>query len=424
MQRDIVVIDQEIDQETALVVAAPAWLQQSAEPDPATPFGSLYAESYGHHQRHTWQGLWDEAVERWLHSGRRRSDNTRRSYRHAVMEFKAFLRERCAVYHLWQINDRIVQDWLLYMQNEQGHAARTIGQRLAALSSLYTYCCNTKTLLNGREISLFVDAYGSTRGNPFLGSGVERPRVEQFSDVTGVPNEAYAWIIADLRSRKPTAANLRNLALMLMFGLNGWRNQEVISMKWGKINPNSQQKGQWTYRWTGKARNGEEEKRSLPSPNYDAIVAFLKASGRWNPGGPGHIQDDDYIWQPVRSHGCANFTNAAVTPQQNRHITQSTVNEILTSLLRRYYLHAARTAGLDEQAARAYAGEQAARYTIHSLRHMFAWNLYEASGHDIHFVSQKVGHKDISTTQIYLQHLKEPKDDHSALVAKQLGLSI
>jgi site-specific recombinase XerD len=54
---------------------------------------------------------------------------------------------------------------------------------------------------------------------------------------------------------------------------------------------------------------------------------------------------------------------------------------------------------------------------------MFAWELYEASGHNIHMVSTKLGHKSIATTQIYLQHLKEPCDDHSDLLARQLGLT-
>lgn len=401
------------------------WLINT-EPDASLPFGCLYASTYGAHQRMDWQGLWDEAVERWLHSGRRRSENTRRAYRRAVMEFRTYLREQHALYHLWQINDHTVQGWVAYMQTVQDLGKATVGARLAALSSLYNYAMNTKTILNGREISLFIDAYGSTRGNPFLGSSVERPHVEQFSDVTAVPNDAYSWIIFDLRQRQPTAANLRNLALLLAFGLNGWRNEEVIAMTWGKINPNSQRKGEYTYKWTGKARDGEIEKRSLPVPIYDAIVAYLTADGRWNPGGPGHIDDDDYIWKPVRVHGCANFRNVLDGDDLdgNRHITQSTCNGILNTCLRRYYRLAARNVGLDAAGAESYAVDKASRYSIHSLRHMFAWNLYEASGHDIHFVSKKVGHKSIATTQIYLQHLKEPVDDHSDLVARQLGLQL
>lgn len=434
MSRDLdpitIDIDTDYDQDeaTAITIAprpsplTPAWLTNT-EPDPSTPFGALYAETYGHHQRQTWQGFWDEAVERWLHSGRRRSENTRRAYRHSILQFRAWLRDRHALYHLWQINDRIAQDWLTYMRDECAYKPATIGNRIAAVSSLYTYCANTRTILGGREISLLIDAYGNTRGNPFQGATIERPKVEQYSGVTGVPTEAFAWIIADLRNRKPSAGNLRNLAILLMFGLNGWRNQEVLSMKWGKINPNHQHKGEWTYRWTGKARDGAEEKRSLPAANYDAIVAYLRADGRWNPGADGHIQDDDYIWRPVRTHGAANFANTGALAT-NRHITQSTINEILTSLLRRYYLHTARAAGLDRAAASHYANEQAAKYSIHSLRHMFAWTLHKASGNNIKMVQEKLGHHDVSTTMRYLEHLEEPVDDHSGLIARQLGLAI
>lgn len=421
------VLDDLAADSTALVVSAPAvgglpWLAVNVEPDASLPFGALYAHSYGEHQRQMWAGLWEEAIERWLHSGRRRSENTRRAYRFAVLEFRRYLRERHAVYGMWQVDDHIVQAWLGDMQAE-GLAKRTIATRLAALSSLYQFCSSTKAMMGGREVSLFVDAYGSTRMNPFAGSAVERPKVEQFSDVIGVPNEAYSWIIEDLRSRTPSAANLRNLALLLAFGLNGWRNEEVISMTWGKIAPNSQRKGEFTYRWTGKARDGAEEKRSLPKPIYDAIVAYLKADGRWNPGGADHIQDDEYIWKPVRVHGCANFGNVRRLAE-NRHITQSTCNGILNSALRRYFRQAAERAGLDSAAAREYAATEAGRYSIHSLRHMFAWNVYKGSGNDIYLASKLLGHKSLNTTRVYLEHLQEPADLHSALVAKQLGLSL
>ncbi len=55
---------------------------------------------------------------------------------------------------------------------------------------------------------------------------------------------------------------------------------------------------------------------------------------------------------------------------------------------------------------------------------MFAWELYNATSHDIDFVSQEAGPKSIATDAIYLQHLQEPVDDHSDLLARQLGLSL
>lgn len=417
---------------TAIVVAEPeiltgmtlpSWAAEN-EPDSRAPFADLYSTRLGQHTRALWQGAWEEAQERWLNSGRRRSEHTRRTYRAAVLQFRAYSLEQLGVMHLWQVTDYHVQQWINHL-SQKGMSKRTIAARLAACSSFYDYCAGTAAMLNGREISLFIDAYGSTRQNPFTARTIARPKIEQFSDATQVDPVAYRWIIKDLQDRNVERAcseNLRNLALMLTFGLNGWRNEEVLSMTWGKVAENQQHPGQYTYRWTGKARNGEEEKRPLPAATYNAIVAYLKYDGRWNPGCAGHIGDDEYIWQPLRTAGCANFANVDRLGA-NRHITQSTANGILQSLLRRYYVTVARKQGLDKSAARDWATKKAAQYSIHSLRHMFAWELYEASGHNIHMVSTKLGHKSIATTQIYLQHLKEPVDDHSDLLARQLGLT-
>lgn len=385
-------------------------------PDNA-PFGFLYRDDIGagYHHRQAFEGAWEQAIERWLTSGRRRSENTRRSYRLSVMIFKHYLRESQGIYHLWEVSDIHCQMWIASMLAD-GKGKRTVGARIAAVSSLYNYAIHTKALLHGREVSLFVDAWGSTRGNPFLGAAVERPKIDQFSEAVAVPGEAYTWIVQDLRSRKQTTGNLRNLALMLMFGLNGWRNTEVISMTWGKLQENTQKPGQYTYKWTGKARDGAEEKRPIPAAVYNAIAAYLKAEGRW-----GKLSEGDYIWQPLRTHGCENFGVGKV--DANRHIEQSTANEILRGLLRRYYKRIALTAGLSPADAAGYAEEHAAQFSIHSLRHMFAWELYQGSNHDIEFVSKKLGHKSIATTQVYLQHLQEPVDDHSDLLARQLGLS-
>jgi len=416
----------DIDPSTGLILAGqPITVSDwaSNDPDPSLPFADLYATRYGAHTRAMWQGAWEAALEQWLNSGRRRSDHTRRAYRFSVLAFRQFTLDQ-GIMHLWQVTDRAVQSWITHLADAE-LSKRTIAARLAALSSFYDYCIGTAALINGREVSLFIDAFGTTRQNPFLARTIARPKIDQFSDATQVPADAYRWIIDDLRSRnedRPCAENLRNLALMLTIGFSGWRNAEVLGMTWGKIAENRQRQGEYTYRWTGKARDGAEERRPLPALTYDAIVAYLKFEGRWDPGGPNHIADDDYIWRPLRTFGCANFANVDGLGA-NRHITQSTANGILQSLLRRYYQSTARIAGLDRTAARTYAAKKAAQYSIHSLRHMFAWELYEASGHNIHMVSTKLGHKSISTTQIYLQHLKEPVDDHSDLLARQLGLS-
>ena len=41
------------------------------------------------------------------------------------------------------------------------------------------------------------------------------------------------------------------------------------------------------------------------------------------------------------------------------------------------------------------------RYSIHSLRHTYATNLYKASGYNLRLVQKQLGHSSISTTQVY-----------------------
>jgi len=41
------------------------------------------------------------------------------------------------------------------------------------------------------------------------------------------------------------------------------------------------------------------------------------------------------------------------------------------------------------------------RYSIHSLRHTHATELYKASGYNLRLVQQQLGHSNITTTSVY-----------------------
>lgn len=393
------------------------------EPDPSLPFGFLYAHTYGHHPRQLWQTAWDEAARRWLYSGRRRSEKTRRLYTESIGLWRTYLAESHAIYHLWQATDHQAAAWLHHLTTANGNAPRTVAVRAAAVSSLYLYAKSTRTLHAGREISLFIDAHGSSRDNPFSSALVSRPTIEQYSDSERIPKEAFQSIIAYLSSLKPTRSTLRNKALLLTFALTGWRAEEVLSMTWRLLAENPDHPGQYTYRWTGKARDGNYESRPLPAPAVDAIIAYLRADGRWSPGAPQHIQPEHYIFRPTTTACVANFKNVAAL-DDNRHITQSTLNDILHRLLLRHFTQHARSLGHTPAAAAIIAKQHADKYSVHSLRHMFAWNLFQAKGKDIRFVAGKLGHKNISTTMKYLKSLDKPEDDYSAELAAQLGLGL
>ena len=403
------------------VIRPVSWGAATYSESAAGPFSALYRDN-GKSDQRRWQEFWQHAEEQWLSTGRRRSEHTRRSYREALAQFRDYCLTN-GIDYLWHVTSRQVVGWIGHMEGN-GASKRTIAARLAACSSYYKHVIHTTSLWAGREVSLFVDAYGAPRSNPFDDSLVQRPRVAAFSDAKPVSVDAFKWIIDDLRSRSGPLAAVevkRNLALMLAFGFSGWRNDEVISMTWGRIQE-GRQPGTYTYQWTGKARDGEMETRALPALVYDGIVAYLKAESRWRPGKAGHIQDDDYIWRPTRTEGCANFPHVG-TLQENRHISPSSANSILRGLLRRYYRNVATQRGITGADGRQWAAERAKQYTIHGLRHLFAHELYKGSGNNIKLVSERLGHKSLSTTSVYLHSLEEPTDDFSDLLAKQYGLN-
>ena len=313
-----------------------------------------------------------------------------------------------------------VSGWLVEMRQAQLSEA-TINQRLATLSSLYKFASNTTTIISGREISLLIDAYGNTRISPFAASYIKRPQIRPYSNAVAVPAEAYSWIIYDLQQSTPTPSNLRNLALLLMFGLNGWRANEVLSMQWQYI-----QKGgkDFIYDWTGKGSHGERTKRPLPADNYIAIINYLSFAGRYHPHAinhPDHIQDDAYIWQPVTNVERNNFSRLPKNLNSNRPISRSSATGVLRRCLHRYYRKLYRRTGRVD--ANEAAIKEAKKYTLHSLRHMVAQQLYLGSNSDLKRVQELMNHKNIATTQIYLNNMANPKDDHSQILSQQLSLN-
>ena len=51
------------------------------------------------------------------------------------------------------------------------------------------------------------------------------------------------------------------------------------------------------------------------------------------------------------------------------------------------------------------------RYSIHSLRHTYATNLYKASGYNLRLVQQQLGHSSVSTTSVYSAVVSKDLDD-------------
>jgi len=375
------------------------------------PFNDLWSHNDSSaYAKNEWNRKWEAAKEQWLTKGRIRSLHTRRAYRLNLSQFMDYMADY-AIYYPWQVTATEVANWIHWMEDSGEYKKRSIAQKVASVSSYYRYCANVTEIIDGIQYSLLCQADGTPLRSPFDNAIVSRPQVISFSESKAVPPAAFQWIIQDLGDREQqTVANLRDIALLLMFGLNGWRSAEVLSMTWGKITETEEG---YTYAWTGKARDGEIEKRPLPNANFNAIVAYLKAANRH-----ADITDDSYIWTSTRQH--CNLPGKKV--RSNKPISPSTANAILYRGLFRYYKSYYRIQGLSIKEARTAAQKKASGFSIHCLRHMFARSLYEGTGNDSKKVQNMLGHKSLATTQAYLENMQTPVDDHSEIMARQLGL--
>lgn len=386
---------------------------------------AIYADEYGDMEKERWSLLWDEQRDLWL--AQQASPHTRDAYARSLREWRAFLYERFAVRYLWLVETQHCIAWAEYMKtfgstrnrSPKPLSDRTINLRLAAVSSFYQHMEDVYKMVDGQQLGLFVTSDGYPRKNPFRSRNLKRPEVPQYGESAPIPTQAMQTILRHLANkREKTIAHRRDFALLLTFYRTGYRAGSALSMRWGDIHENVRGTG-YVHYWTGKG--GKQKKKALPSAVYNAIVAYLNADGRFAPGLDHHIADEDYIWRPIRTRGVQNFANVDEL-DENRHITQSTANDILRRHLRRYYYHELRAGGLTIPQARSEAKSLALKHSLHKIRHTFAHELDEASGRDLRLVSDALDHSQLQTTMKYTESLREPDDEIGALLAAKFGL--
>ena len=377
--------------------------------DDVNPFALAYANQ----QVFELRAAWDEQRDKWLRAKGKKSDCTRRAYEAATTLFRAF-----TGLDWWLVTADHVRAWQDSME-AAGLAPATIGQRLSAVSSFYSWVIREQKLdARGNEYCLFFDAQGRTRQNPFRANNIERPAPPRKSLSRAIGPAVLVHMINDINTG--TVEGARDAALLKTFLLTGWRSDECLKLTWGDIRPNEQRPGEWICAWSGKGGKAQDD--VFPAACYHAIVAYLKRAGRWLPGHPEDIQPGDYIWQPIRDHGTHNFPNVAAASLslagrgiegEGRHISPTQANNILRKHLRR----ALRKTGLTKEEAEA----RALTYHIHNLRHTFAHNMRKAK-FDVLAISKRMHHSNIAITQRYLDSLEAPIDDYSQALQLAMGI--
>ncbi len=171
----------------------------------------------------------------------------------------------------------------------------------------------------------------------------------------------------------------RDYALLLFFVLTGHRREEVLRLKWGNLKRN----GVLSVRFLNKGGDYTSEEVNLAC--WDALVDYLRAAGRLDAMTP-----DSPLWT---AHDRSGLSTGS--PLSSHSFAKN---------LKRY----AAAAGLGA-------------IHVHQLRHTFARQVGEDEG-DLTKVQHALGHKNQSTTRVYLPRVTTKRDTFSAGIARRLGL--
>jgi site-specific recombinase XerD len=229
----------------------------------------------------------------------------------------------------------------------------TIGARVACLSSYYRFLIRMNVVAS----------------NPC--DALERPKVTQ-STPRGLSAAQVRRLLDILPS---TPVGLRDRAIILTLVMTGRRRAEVLGMTAGNISV--EDRVYYTYRGKG----GKAGKRELPQPAYDAITAWLAASGRDLEA----MAPTDSLWPDTRT---------------GRGISSGT----FYTNLRRYL----------KQAGLPMGG-------VHIFRHSAA-KLRRDAGESVEEVSRFLDHSSLAVTTTYLRRLEGQEDRSWERVADLLGV--
>lgn len=358
---------------------------------------------------------WDNARVAWLK--KRKSQNTRDSYETALSQWYMFIGadpwlvderyrapyaralEAGALIHPddlppgveptprqfrtqpWMVSSFHVNEWISWMTTLD-KAVATIGQRLAAVSSFYEHVIHDSRIdEQGIERTIFYDRTGRTRSNPFKNNNVERPEITPFGKAAPVPLEMITAMMTSINTDTPTGA--RAFAFLETCIQTGWRSAEVRRLRWSDIQQNPMYRNEWVVRWAGKG--GKEQLEAFPRKAYDAIIHYLKISGRWPV-----LDPDQHIWARMQDGHTVGLGIESDKP----YISGSQGNAILRSTLRRGLIKM----GYTKEAA----AKECRKHHLHCLRHSHAQR-YMDLYNDVYGLQKRMHHSNFNTTRIYAE---------------------
>lgn len=318
---------------------------------------------------------WLHCQADWLTAIERRSGaaNTRRAYEADLADFIAFHAAAGRPLLPWQVTPADAEAWVQHLRS-RGLSPATINRRIAALASLYHYAATEAVHLapDGTRTPLWRDP------NPFASRTL---RTRNARGRAAYPSATQ--VTALLAQINPhTSTGLRNLAILAGLFATTRRVSEWLNLHSADLHDGDA--GIWfEYRYKG----GDRRRQLIPADIWRLIQAYLRATGRLGPDG--RPLPNQYIFTATTDAG--RRLRGPGNAGELRPLSASYVAQ----LIRRY----GRAAGIPAELLHA-----------HALRHAGArWR--KEHGADVWQLKETLGHKSLTTTQIYTETvLTQPED--------------
>jgi integrase/recombinase XerD len=206
------------------------------------------------------------------------------------------------------------------------------------------------------------------------------PKAYQTESVKAWTDEELKAIV-HVVSEKAASGDIvgkRDYALLLFYLTTGMRRQEVIGLRGGSLKLDDD-----SMIMTGKVKGGDYVGREVRDPLLkEALLDYLSTSGRLNA-----LKTDSPLWT---RHDRAGRPGAALT------------SHAFVKNLKRY----AKEAGVGD-------------VHLHQTRHSFARIVAEETG-SLTDTQDALGHRNASTTRVYVQRIAVKRDKHSERITNRL----
>lgn len=271
--------------------------------------------------------------------------------------------------HPAEVTSMDVKDWQTALE-VQGLAPATLYARVSRLSSFYGWAMREPLL--GQSI----------KSNPALLARPRAPRAYQTKSVRALADDQLRALLSVVKAKAATGniVGKRDYALLLFYVATGMRRSEVISLRGKDVE--TREEGMII---RSRVKGGDYVGREVKDQSVKAaLMEYLRLSDR-----TGVLASERPLWT---RHDGAGRPGAPLT------------SHAFAKNLKRYALQ---------------AGIGAVH--LHQTRHTYARMVAEETG-SITETQDALGHRNISTTRVYVQRIGIKRDKHSERITKRLGL--